>query len=97
MAWHGTAQHSTSSPTRRHIDSVGIVFIESIVTDPEMIQKSMEWKVQNSRDFAGTTMTEAMNDLALRVAHYVKVYKTVQEHEGPYIKMFDLRAKVMSR
>lgn len=34
-----------------------------------------------------------MADLSERISHYEKVYQTVREDEGPYIKMYDLRAK----
>jgi len=74
--------------------SVGLVFIETICTDEEVIHDLKLWKVRNSPDFAGMTEEAALADLHDRIGHYEKVYQTVLEDEGPYIKLFDLRAKV---
>lgn len=72
----------------------GIVFIESVVTDPEVVHTMSLWKVRNSADFAGMTEEAALADLNERIGHYERGYQTVHETEGPYIKLFDLRAKV---
>jgi broad specificity phosphatase PhoE len=74
--------------------SAGIVFIESVVTDPDVISSMCTWKVRHSEDFKGLGENEALADLQERISHYEKQYQTVREVEGPYIKMFDLRAKV---
>ena len=74
--------------------SAGIVFIESVVTDPEVVTAMSLWKVRHSADFKGLGELEALKDLEERIGHYEKQYQTVREAEGPYIKMFDLRAKV---
>ena len=74
--------------------SAGIVFIESVVTDPEVVTAMSLWKVRHSADFKGLGELEALKDLEERICHYEKQYQTVREAEGPYIKMFDLRAKV---
>ena len=47
-----------------------------------------------SNDFKGMPLAEAMSDLGSRVSHYEKIYQTVREAEGAYIKIFDMRAKV---
>ena len=74
--------------------SAGIVFIESVVTDPDVVSSMCAWKVRHSEDFKGLGEAEALADLQERISHYEKQYQTVREAEGPYIKMFDLRAKV---
>ena len=73
---------------------IGIVFVESIVTDPSIIQQGMDWKIAHSADFKGLQRFAALQDLEERIAHYEKIYETVREEEGPYIKLFNLRAKV---
>ena len=50
-------------------------------------------QVQHSPDFATMSEADALADLQLRIEHYEKIYDTVREEEGAYIKMFDLRAK----
>ena len=50
-------------------------------------------QVQHSPDFATMSEADALADLQQRIEHYEKIYDTVREEEGAYIKMFDLRAK----
>ena len=54
-------------------------------------------QVAYSKDFTGLAKDDALRDLHHRIAHYEKIYQTVREEEGAYIKMFDLRAKVRHR
>ena len=80
---------------RKHPDtSIGMVFIESIVTVESIIHREMLWKVRNSNDFRGMPEAEAMKDLEERIKYYEEKYETVREQEGAYIKIFDQRAKV---
>jgi len=74
--------------------SIGMVFIESIVTEPRLIEKEMRWKVRHSNDFRGMTEADALADLHERIRYYEEKYETVREEEGAYIKIFDLKAKV---
>lgn len=55
--------------------SVGLVFIETICTDEEVIHDLKLWKVRNSPDFAGMTEEAALADLHDRIGHYEKVYQ----------------------
>lgn len=71
----------------------GMIFIETICTDEAVIEREMLWKVKHSADFADMDQASAMKDLQLRIANYEKIYQYVREEEGPYIKLFDLRAK----
>lgn len=75
---------------------VGLVFIETIVTDPEVVREQSLWKVHHSADFADMSEADALADLDARIAHYHKTYETVREAEGAYIKIFNLRAKVQA-
>jgi len=76
---------------------IGVVFLESIVTDPETIQAGMDWKVANSADFRGMDQQRAMEDLLARISHYEKIYETVRAEEGAYIKLFNLSATAHCR
>jgi len=72
---------------------LGVVFIETICTDEDVIAREMRWKVRNSDDFKGMAEADALRDLQQRIVNYEKSYQSVREEEGPYIKMYDLRAK----
>ena len=74
-------------------DTMGLVFVETIVTDPMVIQQGMDWKIAHSADFRGMRAEDAMRDLQDRIIHYEKIYETLREEEGAYIKMFNLKAK----
>ena len=50
-------------------------------------------QVRHSEDFAGMSEEQAMDDLRARIVHYEKIYQPVREEEGPFIKMYDLKAK----
>ena len=75
------------------IPPMSLVFIESICTDESVIREQMLFKVHHSPDFATMAEADALADLQQRIEHYEKIYDTVREEEGAYIKMFDLRAK----
>jgi len=70
-----------------------VVFIETICTNPSVLQANMLLKVRNSPDFGSMSEERAMNDLANRIDEYEKVYVTVQDDEGAYIKLYDLNSK----
>lgn len=74
--------------------TIGLVFIESIVTDPRIVEKEMLWKVRHSNDFRGMSESDAMDDLRERITYYEEKYETVGEAEGAFIKIFDMKAKV---
>ena len=59
-------------------DEIAIVFLESIVTNPEVIQAGLDWKVAQSADFHGMSHEAAMADLLTRIRHYEEIYETVR-------------------
>ena len=67
---HQMKAEATAGTAGGHI---GIVFIESIVTDPVVIQQGMEWKATHSPDFKGLEASVALKDLQDRIDHYEKV------------------------
>jgi len=73
-----------------------VVFLEAICEDAEVLEANMLGKVQNSPDFWQLSPADALADLKARIAKYEEVYETVQDHEGAYIKAFDLSSKIMA-
>jgi len=73
-----------------------VIFLEVICDDPEVIQINMQYKIQNSPDFHGLGLEDALADLKARVLKYEAVYETVQDEEGAYIKLYNLSSKVMA-
>mmetsp|Transcript_134676 Transcript_134676/g.430193 ORF Transcript_134676/g.430193 Transcript_134676/m.430193 type:complete len:576 (+) Transcript_134676:68-1795(+) len=73
-----------------------VVFVEAICDDGEILEANMLGKVQNSPDFWHLTLDDALSDLKARIGKYEDVYETVEDSEGPYIKVFDLSSKIMA-
>ena len=72
--------------------TIGVVFLESIVTDEAIIKQGMDFKIKHSADFRGMEAAAACKDLVQRIKHYEKIYETVRPEEGAYIKLFNLGA-----
>ncbi|VFR00413.1 unnamed protein product [Cuscuta campestris] len=66
-----------------------IIFLETICNDPEIIERNIRLKVQQSPDYAEQPDFEAgYRDFKNRLANYQKVYEPVEE--GSYIKLIDM-------
>ncbi|KAL6649748.1 hypothetical protein ACP70R_013972 [Stipagrostis hirtigluma subsp. patula] len=66
-----------------------IIFLETICKDPDVLERNIRLKVQQSPDYAEQTDFEAgVQDFKERLAYYEKVYEAVEE--GSYIKMIDM-------
>jgi predicted kinase len=72
--------------------TIGVVFLESIVTDEAIIKQGMDFKIKHSADFRGMEPAAAYKDLVQRIKHYEKIYETVRPEEGAYIKLYNLGA-----
>ncbi|XP_052155841.1 6-phosphofructo-2-kinase/fructose-2,6-bisphosphatase isoform X2 [Oryza glaberrima] len=66
-----------------------IIFLETICNDPNIIERNVRLKIQQSPDYADQPDYETgVRDFKERLANYEKVYEPVQE--GSYIKMIDM-------
>ena len=73
----------------------GVVFIETICTDPYVLHSNMLVKVRNSPDFAGLDEATALADLRRRNAHYESAYEPLSDSEGAsYITIYNFSSKV---
>ena len=75
---------------------VGVVFVESICDDKDLLEENFRQKIKISPDFAGMPFSAALTDLKARVKNYEDVYETVDDDGVSYIKVFNLSAKVMA-
>lgn len=78
------------------LPTAGVVFLEILCNDEEVLEANMENKVRFSPDFAGLSFSDALEDLRARIANYERVYETVQDDEGASIKLIDLSSKVIA-
>ncbi|CAB9519462.1 phosphofructo-2-kinase/fructose-2,6-bisphosphatase [Seminavis robusta] len=74
---------------------IGVVFVESICDDQELLEENYRFKVNNSPDYKGIPEEEAMADLRQRVKKYEDQYETIKDDSQSYIKIFNLSTKLM--
>eukprot|EP00930_Biecheleria_cincta_P096195 TRINITY_DN88074_c0_g1_i1.p1 TRINITY_DN88074_c0_g1~~TRINITY_DN88074_c0_g1_i1.p1 ORF type:complete len:558 (-),score=76.36 TRINITY_DN88074_c0_g1_i1:201-1835(-) len=79
-----------------HHRRYGMIFVETICSDPEVLVANMLTKVRFSPDFANMSEEDALADLRARITNYDAAYETVKDSEGAYIKLFDMSSKIMA-
>jgi hypothetical protein len=84
-----------TSPQKRPGKPTGVVFIESICDDQELLDENYRYKVMNSPDFSGMSKEEALRDLKNRVRKYEEQYETITDDSQSYMKVFNLSTKLM--
>lgn len=84
-----------TSPEKRPDKPTGVVFVESICDDEELLEENFRFKVLNSPDFNGMSEEEAIADLRKRVQKYEDQYETVDDDTQSYIKVWNLSSKVL--
>ena len=84
-----------TSPERREEKKTGVVFVESICDDQELLNENYRYKVSSSPDFEHMDVEEALDDLRRRVSKYEEQYETIQDDSLSYIKIYNLSTKLM--
>jgi broad specificity phosphatase PhoE/predicted kinase len=72
-----------------------VVFVESICEDEEVIASNIRQTKLHMPDYAGVDPDDAVADFRARIAHYERVYETVTEPEGSFIKVIDVGQKLV--
>jgi hypothetical protein len=88
-------EQCTSPELRGDNHQTGVVFVESVCDDQELINENYRYKVSNSPDFEGMLPEEALADLRQRVEKYEAQYETVDDDSLSYIKVFNLSTKLL--
>eukprot|EP00245_Coleochaete_scutata_P008226 TRINITY_DN2467_c0_g2_i1.p1 TRINITY_DN2467_c0_g2~~TRINITY_DN2467_c0_g2_i1.p1 ORF type:complete len:414 (-),score=88.17 TRINITY_DN2467_c0_g2_i1:55-1113(-) len=65
-----------------------IIFLETLATDSEVIDRNAREKIKTSPDYVNVDPEVALADFKARLANYEKVYEPV--NDGSYIKMIDM-------
>ncbi|KAL7535292.1 hypothetical protein ACHAXR_006399, partial [Thalassiosira sp. AJA248-18] len=73
----------------------GIVFVESICDDKDLLHANFMTKVNNSPDYKDMDVNDAMEDLLSRVKKYEEAYETIEDDTQSYIKIFNLSSKML--
>jgi broad specificity phosphatase PhoE/predicted kinase len=67
-----------------------VVFVESLCEDEEVIESNIRQTKLHMPDYANFDPERAVADFRQRIANYAKVYETVQESEGSFVKLIDV-------
>jgi hypothetical protein len=84
-----------TAPEKRGDKKTGVIFVESICTDQELLEENYRFKISNSPDYKDMTVEEGLEDLLKRVRNYEDQYETIANDSYSYIKIFDLSTKLM--
>lgn len=84
-----------TNPAKRPGKPTGVVFVESICDDEELLLENFRFKVSNSPDYEGMDEEEAIKDLRQRVKKYEEQYETITDDSLSYIKIFNLSTKLL--
>lgn len=71
-----------TSPDKRGDKKTGVVFVESLCADQELLDENYRFKVSNSPDYKDMTVEEGMADLLKRVRNYEEQYETIDDGES---------------
>jgi broad specificity phosphatase PhoE/predicted kinase len=72
-----------------------VVFVESICSDPAIIEANIRATKARSPDYEGVPEEAAVRDFRLRIGHYESAYEEVGEDEGPFVKIIDVGRKLV--
>jgi len=84
-----------TSPKTRADKPTGVVFVESLCDDEELLEENYKFKISHSPDFDDMSEQEALQDLRNRVRKYEEQYETILNDNISYIKVFNLSSKLM--
>jgi len=74
----------------------GVVFVESICNDKELLEENMDVKIKTCPDFDDMSREEALADLQERVHKYESRYETMGDDDTQsYIQIFNLSSKIL--
>ena len=93
-ATNGTPERRQLVRERLAAHNLRAVFVESVCTDPELVEANIRETKLSMPDYAQTDPEEAVRDFRARIAHYERAYRTVEDHEGAYVKLIDVGNKV---
>ena len=78
-----------------HGHRTGVLFLESICDDQELLAENLKFKIESSPDFEGMSHEEALADLQARIQRYEARYEPIEDHHQSYIKIFNLSSRLM--
>ena len=72
------------------------IFMEVICDDDKVLEENIRSVNKSTPDYEDMDAEEAIRDFKERRKNYMDVYKTVEDHEGSYVKILNYHKFVMS-
>ncbi len=76
-------------------EDVELLFVEIVNDDPAIIEANLRETKLRSPDYRGVPEADALADFRRRIAHYERVYETLGEDEGPWLRLRNRGAQVV--
>jgi len=71
-----------------------LLFVEIVNTDPAVVDANLRETKLSSPDYEGVDETTALRDFRARISHYERVYRSLGDDEGAWIRIIDRGRKV---
>ena len=94
-ATNSTRDRRAQVADRCRAEGIQVVFVESICEDEEVIASNIRQTKLHMPDYVGMDPDQAVADFRARIAHYARVYQTVGEDEGSFVKLIDVGRKLV--
>ncbi|UJR79024.1 6-phosphofructo-2-kinase/fructose-2, 6-bisphosphatase bifunctional enzyme [Sandaracinus amylolyticus] len=95
-ATNSTRERRALVADRCRAQGLQVVFVESICEDETVIASNIRQTKLHMPDYVGMDPEQAVADFRARIAQYEKVYETVEEDEGSYVKLIDVGRKLVA-
>ncbi len=83
---------------RLTVSGLQVLFIESICTDPAIVEANIRATKLRAPDYANMDADAAVRDFRARIANYERAYEPIGEDEAAYVKLIDVgRQLVLNR
>lgn len=76
-------------------EHIEVMFLESIVEDPDIVEQNIRTTKLTSPDYADQDPELAVADFRTRIQHYQSVYETLDDDHLAYVKVIDIGRKII--
>lgn len=70
------------------------LFVESVCTDPELVEANIRESKLSMPDYAGVESEVAVRDFRARIAHYERAYEPMTEEGRSFVRLIDVGRRV---
>jgi broad specificity phosphatase PhoE len=70
------------------------LFVESVCTDPELVEANIRESKLSMPDYAGIDAEQAVRDFRARIGHYERAYEPLAEEQRSFVRLIDVGRRV---